>query len=42
MSKNMESQMNVWSNEYVAAASLLNFCGGNIEESEKQDIVTNI
>ena len=34
--------MNVGSNEDVAAAPLLNFHGDSIEESDKQDIVTNI
>ena len=34
--------MVVRSNENFAAASLFNLCGGNIEDSDKQDIVTNI
>ena len=42
MSKNIESQLNVGSNEYIAAASLPNLHGNNIGESDKQDIFTNI
>ena len=42
MSKDIEYQLNVASNEDVAAASLLNLHDDNIGESEKQDIVTNI
>ena len=34
--------MNVGSNEYVAAEALLTSHGDNIEEYDKQDIVTNI
>ena len=34
--------MNVGSNEYVAAASFLTCHDDKIEESDKQDIVTNI
>ena len=40
--KNVESQLYVSSNEDIAYASLLTFHGDNIEESYKQDIVTNI
>ena len=40
--RNIESQLNVGSNEDVADASLLNFHGQNIEEYDKQYIVTNI
>ena len=42
MSKNTESKFNVGSNKYVADASFLNFHDDNIEESDKQYIVTNI
>ena len=40
--KKIESQLNVGSNEDVSYTSLLTFHDNNIEESEKQDIVTNI
>ena len=33
--KNIEYQLVVGSNEYIAAASLLDFHGNNIEESDK-------
>ena len=42
MSKNIDSQLTVGSNEDVEAASLLTLHGSNIEESDKQHIVTNI
>ena len=42
MSKNIESQSNVGSNEDVAAVSLLTLYVDNIDESDKQDIFTNI
>ena len=42
MSKNIEPKLNVGSNEYVAAEALLTSHGDNIEEYDKQDIVTNI
>ena len=42
MSKNIEYQLDVGSNEYVTDASLLNLYGENIEEYDKQDILTNI
>ena len=42
ISKNIEYQLVVGSNEYVAAASLITLHGDNIEEYDKQDIVTNI
>ena len=42
MSKHIEYQMNVGSNEDVVAASLISLYGRNIEEYEKQEIVTNI
>ena len=42
MSKNIEYELNVVSNEYVTAASLINLYDNKIEEYEKQDIVTNI
>ena len=35
MSKNIESQLNVGSNEYVTAASLYTLHDDNIEESDK-------
>ena len=38
----MESQLNVGINEDVAAASLITLHGKNIEEPDKQDIVTKI
>ena len=40
--QNIESQLNFGSNENVSAASLLNFYDNNIEEYEKQGIVTNL
>ena len=42
MSKDTYSQLIVRSNEYFLAASFLYFHGDKIEDSEKQDIVTNI
>ena len=42
MSKNKYSRFVVSSNEDVAAVSLLNFHEPNIEDYEKQDIVSNI
>ena len=42
MSKNIEYELNVVSNEYVTAASLITLYDNKIEEYEKQDIVTNI
>ena len=42
MSKNIESQLNVGSNEYVVAAALITFHVNDIGEYDKQDIVTNI
>ena len=42
MSKNIESQLNVHSNGDAATTSLLTLHGDNIEESDKQDTVTNI
>ena len=42
MSKNIESQLVVGSNEDIAAASFTTFNGGNIEEYDKQDIGTNM
>ena len=38
MSKNKESQLIVKSNENVAAVWLIYFHGGNIKESDNQDI----
>ena len=38
MSKNIDSQLNVGSNEYVASASFMTLHGNNIEEYDKQDI----
>ena len=40
--KYIESQLNIGRNEDVVAESLLNFYYENIEEYDKQDIVTNI
>ena len=40
--KNIESKFNVGSNEDVEYESLLTLNVDNIEESDKQDIVTNI
>ena len=40
--KYIESQLNIGRNEDVVAESLLNFYYENIEESDKQDIVTTI
>ena len=42
MSKDTYSQLIVRSNEDFSAASFLYFHGDKIEDSEKQDIVTNI
>ena len=42
MSKNIEYQLNVVSNEYIEDASLLTLHGENIEWYDKQDIVTKI
>ena len=42
MSKNIKTQLNIGINEDVAAASLLTLHDKNVEEYEKQDIVTNI
>ena len=42
MSKNIEYKFNVGSNDYIAATSLINLNDDNIEESDKQNIVTNI
>ena len=39
--KNAESQLVVGSNKYVADTSLLTLHGENIEDSDKQDIVSN-
>ena len=40
--KNIESELNVGSNEDVAAAQFITLHENNIEESDKQDIFTNI
>ena len=42
MSKYKDSQLVVSSNEYFAAASLIYLNGNNIEDDDKQEIVTNI
>ena len=42
MSENIESQLVVGINEDISATSLLTFHVNSIEESDKQDIVTNI
>ena len=42
MQKNIGFKFNVGSNEYFASESLINLHEKNIEESDKQDIVTNI
>ena len=42
MSENIEYQLVVGSNEYVASVSLLTLHGNSTEESDKQDVVTNI
>ena len=42
MSKDKDYQFVVIINENVAAESLLSFHGDNIEDYDKQDIVTNI
>ena len=42
ISKNIWSQLNIGSNEDVAASELLTFHVNNVEEYENQDIVTNI
>ena len=41
MSKDKDYQLFVRSNEYVAAVSLLYLNGNNIEDSDKQEIITN-
>ena len=40
--KNIESKLVVGSDEGAAAASLLTLYGNNIEEYDKEDIITNI
>ena len=40
--KNVESQFFVGSNEYIVAVSFLTQNGNNIEEYDKQEIITNI
>ena len=42
MSKNVESEFNVSSNEDVADSSFITLHDNNIQESDNQDIVTNI
>ena len=42
MQRQIESQLNAGSNEDAASALLLTFCDDNIEEFDKQNIVTNI
>ena len=42
MSKNREQQLNIGSNEYVSDEYLITLYGNNIEEYDKQDMVTNI
>ena len=42
MSENIEYQLVVSSDEDVAAASFISLHGNNIEDYDKQDIVSNI
>ena len=42
MQKNIGFKFNIDSNEYFASESLINLHEKNIEEYDKQDIVTNI